>query len=355
MACVSGPLCSVAAMCHNFPLHPPRLFLPPRTPVTSCFHVAHRCLREGASVKMPSALRRLFATILAMSGPSSPPDLWKEHRLALSEDFAKDMHDLIQPATDEAHAYITAASQIKALITIDSLLRQASAPTTLHKLGIEVPALPAAPRGVTLPHALCPQAAERVSLLFQREVAYYQDVHVHQSLTQSIQSSVASMNTGQRSVFDTVSAAVQAHAVHGTPCARPFFVHSVGGCGKTFLEDVLLGYTRLLGRAAIATASTGVAAQLLQGGITAHSAFHLPLKFSGNELSNLGKRTDMACLLKDHCSLVVVDEATMLHRSAIDQVMWQATLLPSTDTYVHATPGTCHILRPLYHICHARG
>jgi hypothetical protein len=70
---------------------------------------------------------------------------------------------------------------------------------------------------MTLPHGLCPQATQRVSLLFQQEVAYYQGVHVQQALRQSVQSSVASMNTGQRSVFDAVPAAVRVHASHGTP------------------------------------------------------------------------------------------------------------------------------------------
>jgi hypothetical protein len=269
---------------------------------------------------MPRALRYLFATILAMSGPSDPAKLWWEHRAALTEDYTRRMAIIVRTDTQDVTAYITAAAEYKALVDIDGLLRQANAPTTLQKLGMDLPAPPVPPAGVTLPHDLCPVAAQRVSLLYEREVGYYRGHAVQCELRNALDSNITAMNEEQRAAFNAVSEAVQAHANEHTPCPAPFFIHSVGGCGKTFLEDTLLGTTRLMGRAAIATASTGVAAQLLQGGITTHSAFHLALKFTGSEESALGKLSDMACLLKEHCSLVVIDEATMLHRGGVDQV-----------------------------------
>ena len=46
---------------------------------------------------------------------------------------------------------------------------------------------------------------------------------------------------------------------------------------KPFLTNLLLAKMRLKGQIALAVASSGIAATLLTGGRTAHSAFKLPL------------------------------------------------------------------------------
>ena len=74
------------------------------------------------------------------------------------------------------------------------------------------------------------------------------------------------------------------------------------------------------GGIAIATASTGVSSQLLHGGVTTHSAFRLTLHPGDDVNSNLNARSDMARMLKEDCKLVVVDEATMLHKHLLAQL-----------------------------------
>eukprot|EP00959_Pyramimonas_sp_CCMP1952_P242192 5062562-Pyramimonas_sp.AAC.1 len=56
-----------------------------------------------------------------------------------------------------------------------------------------------------------------------------------------------------------------------------FFLDAVGGCGKTFMLNLLLRAVRAHDGIAIATASSGLAALLLDGGSTAHSRFKIPL------------------------------------------------------------------------------
>lgn len=45
------------------------------------------CMNEGVQVKLPHALRRLFATLLIFCQPADPTTLWSKYYAALSEDF----------------------------------------------------------------------------------------------------------------------------------------------------------------------------------------------------------------------------------------------------------------------------
>uniref|UniRef100_UPI00358E6312 ATP-dependent DNA helicase PIF1-like n=2 Tax=Myxine glutinosa TaxID=7769 RepID=UPI00358E6312 len=69
----------------------------------------------------------------------------------------------------------------------------------------------------------------------------------------------------------------------------------------------------------MAVASSGIAATLLTGGRTAHSAFKLPLNLAHNEspVCNIGKGSGKAQVLKQ-AKLIVWDECTMSHRLAFE-------------------------------------
>ena len=55
-----------------------------------------------------------------------------------------------------------------------------------------------------------------------------------------------------------------------------FFINAQGGYGKTFLMETILSSIHLAGKIALAVASSGIAAELLEGGRTAHSCFKIP-------------------------------------------------------------------------------
>ena len=68
------------------------------------------------------------------------------------------------------------------------------------------------------------------------------------------------------------------NAIHDdTQLQRLFFINAPGGYGKTFLIETLLCTVRGLGKIALAVASSGIAAELLEGGCTAHSCFRIPI------------------------------------------------------------------------------
>ncbi|RCN44384.1 hypothetical protein ANCCAN_09598 [Ancylostoma caninum] len=85
-----------------------------------------------------------------------------------------------------------------------------------------------------------------------------------------------------------------------------FFLDAPGGTGKTFLINLLLAEIRRQNEIAVAVASSGIAATLLDGGRTAHSALKLPLDLarSENPVCNISKGSGKAQLLKT-CKVIV--------------------------------------------------
>ncbi|GBO37537.1 ATP-dependent DNA helicase PIF1, partial [Araneus ventricosus] len=98
-----------------------------------------------------------------------------------------------------------------------------------------------------------------------------------------------------------------------------FFLDAPGGTGKTFLINLLLAKVRQRKEIALAVASSGIAATLLTGGRTAHSAFRLPLNLANTETPtcNISRNSGKAKILKD-CKLIVWDECTMSHKAAFE-------------------------------------
>nr|VDD45198.1 unnamed protein product [Brassica oleracea] len=93
-----------------------------------------------------------------------------------------------------------------------------------------------------------------------------------------------------------------------------FFLYGYGGTGKTFVYRALSSAIRSRGMIVLNTASSGIAALLLEGGRTAHSRFGIPI--DADEFSTCKKMepgSDRAELVKA-AKLIVWDEAPMMSR-----------------------------------------
>ncbi len=122
---------------------------------------------------------------------------------------------------------------------------------------------------------------------------------------------VPQLNPEQRAVYDNVIAVVN---------RRAFFVDGLGSTGKTFLYSCLLNTVRAQGRVAIAVASSGIAALLLDGGRTAHSRFKIPVQgLNSTSTCYISRDSEMATLLQA-AALIVWDEAVMMHRHVFEAV-----------------------------------
>ncbi|KAL4104072.1 hypothetical protein QTP88_019385 [Uroleucon formosanum] len=98
-----------------------------------------------------------------------------------------------------------------------------------------------------------------------------------------------------------------------------FFLNAPAGTGKAFLINLLLTKVRSISCIALAVASSGIAATLLEGGRMAHSAFKLPLDLINIEtpMCNIPKQSNIAKVLCN-CKFINWDENTMAHKRGIE-------------------------------------
>ena len=66
----------------------------------------------------------------------------------------------------------------------------------------------------------------------------------------------------------------------------------------------------------MAVASTGIAAILPKGGLTAHSRFGIPMKVSADTSSSLSRRSHVAKMLK-LCDVIIWDEAPAISKHVV--------------------------------------
>ncbi|GJZ46075.1 uncharacterized protein Tco_0593671, partial [Tanacetum coccineum] len=89
------------------------------------------------------------------------------------------------------------------------------------------------------------------------------------------------------------------------------------GTGKTYMYNALLA--RSCGSVALATASSGDAANNLPGGRTTHSRFKIPLNVDKKSFCSIKKQSGTAKLIRE-AKLIIWDEASMAKRHAIEVV-----------------------------------
>lgn len=147
---------------------------------------------------------------------------------------------------------------------------------------------------------------ETVGTVYIRETNYNQ--------TALLRDNESRLNPDQKNVYNLILSSVNSND------GKMFFLDAPGGTGKTFLINLLLAKVRSEGKIALAVASSGIAATLLEGGRTAHSTFKLPLKVYSDDVStvcNISKQSNAGKLMID-CSLIIWDEASMSHKSSVE-------------------------------------
>ena len=87
-----------------------------------------------------------------------------------------------------------------------------------------------------------------------------------------------------------------------------FFIDGPGGTGKTFLYKALLAEVRSRGLIALATASSGAAANNMPGGRTSHSRFKIPINLDNNSMCNIKQQSGTAQLLR-LANIIIWDES----------------------------------------------
>lgn len=144
----------------------------------------------------------------------------------------------------------------------------------------------------------------------ERERAYD-----HQELNLLIEKKLPLLNPQQKDVYDTLIKAID----DGN--GDLYFLDAPGGTGKTFLMSIVVATVRARSNIAVAVASSGIAATLLEGCRAAHSAFKFPLNLQTIEepTYNIAKHSVMAKVLSTS-KIIIWDECTMAHKRALEEL-----------------------------------
>ncbi len=142
----------------------------------------------------------------------------------------------------------------------------------------------------------------------QKEQQYYIE-----ALAETVRTNVPQLNQQQEIAYDTLIKAVNSGS------GGIYFLDAPGGTGKTFLISLLLARIRSRNDVALALASSEIAATMLEGGRTAHSALKLSLNMQITEtpICTIAKNSAMAKILQ-LCKLMVWDECTMAHKRSLE-------------------------------------
>ena len=239
------------------------------------------CMTESAAVDTPAQLRYLLVTILLYCEAADPLALYMASEEDLRQDFFHRLRD-----EDRARA--------ACLDAIGRLLRRHG--KTLADCGLPNPDV-----------ALLEEDAGG-------DVYAYVDAVVRWTLQ------LDNLNDEQRAVYDRVMAAVD----DNRDVAKMFYVDGPGGTGKTTLYGCLIWSLRNMGRSVLSVAFTGIAATLMDGGMTVHSTFGLPFgTLNEDSTSSIAMQSLRARRIRE-AALIVWDEAPMspgLQLTVVDRLL----------------------------------
>ena len=252
-----------------------------------------RTLIEAAQFKTGRQLRELFAAILQFCIVGDPLVLFRESRVALSDDL---LHRERVRRNDAALQLTQEELHVLALWDLELILRDAGRSLNNYP-----------PLRTPDPPPIPDDATDNALIREQREL---------NSLDEQLFANLAfdSLNDDQSAAVVAVEAAMAGPVEPGQGF---FFIDGPGGTGKTHVYRILLARVRQRGDIALAVASSGNAALLLNGGRTAHSMFKIPIHVDATSHCTISAQSDRAQLLRE-AKLVVWDEAAMVHRHALE-------------------------------------
>ena len=106
----------------------------------------------------------------------------------------------------------------------------------------------------------------------------------------------------------------QQKALDLAKAGKNIFLSGGGGVGKTYVAQKIIGELKKAGKEVLITASTGKAAMLL-GGVTCHSAFHIPIKLTWTAEGTILKKDPLYLV-----DTVIIDEISMLRIDVFEYV-----------------------------------
>ena len=252
---------------------------------------------EGVGLKCGPSLRSLFVEILMNCEPQKPDELWDEFKDELASDIAHANGHAESPSVVDHN---------EALRRIRDELQDFPAPKTLADC--KLPAVNESSH---------PASSEVAEIRAERLLHENRQVQLGERYTAKL----AQINDGQHATWATILSDIDAvfseqRAALMPSVGRAHFIYARGGFGKTFLDELILDYTRSHEGFALAMASSGIASLLLEGARTVHSRCKVPLEITEGQMLNFGKHSATAKLIK-RAVLLLWDECTMLSKEVL--------------------------------------
>ena len=251
-----------------------------------------KVLEEAALSRMPAKLRELFVIILVFCQPSQPGQLFEEFWQDWVEDFEQKSQSRGVELTEQ---------QKKTMLLLDLEMRLQSFEMQLRHC--ELPELTAEDL------ASVQHVARTDPVVIREELDFDVD-----ELRTTVEQRVPSFTDEQRTIYDEVMGAVRGKQ------SLVAFVDARGGCGKTYLLNTILDAVRSSetdGCTALAMATTGIAATLLNNGRTFHSRMKAPLDPDEESTLAISAQSALAKLIR-RSQVLMIDEATMLDRYQLE-------------------------------------
>ena len=257
------------------------------------WHLALTDAQESASAMQ---MRALYLAIVEYNQPEAPAALFDAFCTGMGDDFAHQMREACIPFTEDAlrlrvmlELEETLESNGKSLAEVCGLQLDDAQRTEAQRLAQQAV------------HAREPKAI-RDELTPSGERA---------ALQAETDATIRNLLPAQKAVFDAVMSA----ATRGA--GRCIFVDAPGGTGKTFTFNAILGAVRARGEIALAVASSGIAAILLEKGRTFHARFCASRKPAEDQVLSITAQSTHAQLLR-RATVILWDEAAMGNKHHLD-------------------------------------
>lgn len=245
-------------------------------------------LADAALSSSPHQIHHLFAILLTTCFPTHASDLWIKYKDSMSEDI---LHR-IRTTNQDPNADFSPEIYNEALMKIEDIC-------------IFITNMP-------LNHFGMPSPNRPVMDIINTDVQREQQFDAA-SLTTFVANNEQLLTAEQKAIYERINSSIQAQQ------GGFFFLDAPGGTGKILLISLILARIRSQNHIALAIASSGIAATLLDGGRTAHSALKLPLIVHTNPdaMCNIKRHSGMAKVLQK-CKIIIWDECTMAHKQSLE-------------------------------------
>ena len=244
-------------------------------------------LKEVSLSGSAKQLRSTFAVILQYCRPTEPRKLFDEFLECMSDDI---IHQMSKSMNCKREGLDEKKILNMVLVCLDEELRQMGGSITEFN---------------ELPQPVPLSMEEKEAQVFQEEI-------YEASRQENIVKTWGPLlNSGQRKFYEEIYYAV--HASSDSNCKRIHILNAPGGYGKTLVLKVITAKIRSEGGIVICVASTGLAAQNLEGGRTAHSRFKIPIDILEDSTCSIKAQSSLAklfCLVRTDATPWLISQSS---------------------------------------------